>query len=271
MHCQRSNSFLPLTALLAALAGQASSQALRDSIVGCADVACPDRPHDIYPNCTLVDTSFNDIGLARIPGPLGSSRGLSWVQANAMDTSVFGRANVTKRFYFGQPPDLDLSNTGACALFFTEVSDRVKFNNSDVRLSQGTCDQAMPPACVGAITRRADNFDFAGLSGQDACSKLQSEFEQNLDNECAGIALGSQWSGLVSKGMSLHPRVLLASGAELILLTALSGAGSPKPITAQENATSNCWPITPKSESLAFVHGMESIVRERRSATRNDD
>ena len=40
----------------------------------------------------------------------------------------------------------------------------------------------------------------------------------------------------------------------------LTGPGAPKPITPEQNASSNCWPIQPKSYDLARVMRIDTTV-----------
>jgi hypothetical protein len=91
-------------------------------------------------------------------------------------------------------PDIGiLEDTGACAVFFYQVAN-ISFPG-DVEIAQGTCQAAMGDNCVNAIVKRAMSVDVSGLGISDACNKLQSTFEDNLDTACANFT-GSVWSGL---------------------------------------------------------------------------
>jgi hypothetical protein len=44
------------------------------------------------------------------------------------------------------------------------------------------------------------------------------------------------------------------------MIAALFGEGYAQPISEQQNSTSNCWPILPKSDNLTFVESMNTTV-----------
>ncbi len=168
-------------------------------IIGCADVGCPTNPGRTSASCTLVDKTFNVVGVAEIPTDSDALAGLSWVQGVEAETSD-GKRTFEKSFYLGAKPGLDLTDTGACALFFSKVSDRVKFGDEDPEVSKGTCQQALSEGCVNAILNRAKKVNVDGLSVGDACEALQKDFEQNVDSECGSFATTGRWSGLEATG-----------------------------------------------------------------------
>ena len=178
----------------------AIAQDLNQTIVGCADVECPTMSGSTSAECKLSNKTFTAVGLARIPVEADSLQGLSWVEGVAVTDSGGKNRTFDKSFYLGTPPQLTLNGTGACALFFSQVSERVLFGKEDEDQSatQGTCDQAMSEKCVSAIISRAEALALDGLSSTEACTKLEKEFQDNLDSECASSAPGNKWVGLKS-------------------------------------------------------------------------
>lgn len=62
-------------------------------------------------------------------------------------------------------------------------------DGSDDEESQGTCQEAMSESCVTAMNDRARDIDYNGLTIDEACAKLQEEFNDNLDSECKQTCL----------------------------------------------------------------------------------
>jgi hypothetical protein len=168
-------------------------QNLSSTIVGCVDVDCPVQ--DTTAECTVVDKTFGVVGLAQIPVTSSNLTGISWtegVQIKGSDSRTF-----EKSFYFGAPPKLNLSGTGACAVFFNHIPKQLAFQG-EVETAHGTCQDVMGSGCVNALIQRATSLDVIGLGISDACSKLQSSFQDNLDTACTNIA-GSKWTALTVK------------------------------------------------------------------------
>ncbi|KAG7285973.1 hypothetical protein NEMBOFW57_008269 [Staphylotrichum longicolle] len=177
--------------------------------------------------------TFNAVGVANLESTIDNLKGLSWVKGVGAEDVNSKERSFDQSFYLGTPDDFDFGSTGACALFFTQTSDRVKFGDGDPRNTEGTCKDAMTDSCISAMVDRAKKVDMQGLSGKAACEKLQKDFSDNLDSACTSFAQGSRWSGIKAQ--------------------ALSGDGSPDAISDQQNITSTCWPVLPKSDDLTFV------------------
>ena len=175
------------------------------NILSCADVGCPITSGTTAATCTVVDRTFNAVGVASINSTVDSIKGLSWVKGVGAHTVNSTERAFDQSFYFGTPAGFDLDGTGACALFFTQVSNLVKFGHEDVRWTQGTCPDAMTDSCISALVERAKKLDFQGLSGTAACDKLQKDFSDNLDSACASFAVGSRWTGIQAKGKCPSP------------------------------------------------------------------
>ena len=194
--------FLLGIVLLASRAGLAHAQDLRNTIVGCEDVGCPTST-----SCRLTKDTFWHVGLARIPVTSSSLAGLSWVQGITKD-SVAPLINegvyptLKRAFYLGRPPSLDLNGTLGCAIFFTSV-DLVGFlAPGSIVPNQGFCEEAMDSSCLSALRTQAVSVDVAGLSGQDACSKVEGELQNKIDPSCRRYALGRTWGELRSTGLA---------------------------------------------------------------------
>lgn len=227
-------------------------------ILSCADVECPINPGTTSAKCTVVDKTFNAVGVAELSTDLDDFKKLSWVKAvGAEDGSTDSVYDQT--FYLGTPEGFSFSGTGACALFFSEVSSEVKFGDGDARMTTGTCKEALSDDCVSALVDRAKAVDLKGLSNTDACAKLQRDFSDNLDSACSKFATGKSWAGIRAQG-KLSPIVLHMILVLTLSHTALSGNGSPEPISEKQNATSNCWPIVPKADGLRVVESINVTV-----------
>ena len=236
------------------------------NILSCADVGCPITSGTTAATCTVVDRTFNAVGVVGIDSSVGSLKGLSWVKGVGAHNANSTERAFDQSFYLGTPGTFDFDGTGACALFFTQVSDRVKFGDGDVTRTQGTCHDAMTDSCVSALVDRAKKVDFQGLSGTAACDKLQKDFSDNLDSACASFAVGSRWTGIQAKGTCV-PHLQTRTNSDK---SALSGDGAPDPISSQQNKTSTCWPVLPKSDALTFIQSTNATVSSGSVLTTRD-
>lgn len=123
-----------------------------------------------------------------------------------------GGLDFRTNYYFGTPPEKNFTGTGACAVFFNEVSNNVNFppwNNSlgPDPMGEGTCDDAMLNKCVDALTTRAEKLDVSGLGSSAACDKLQTAFTENFDLDCElSSTTGKNWSGITVAGTRVSSR-----------------------------------------------------------------
>ncbi|KAH6988566.1 hypothetical protein EDB80DRAFT_865553 [Ilyonectria destructans] len=233
------NMFRAFSSSLIALsaASSAVAQFYNESIVGCSTVGCPTVEGGTTNDCRVVDNNFTVIGVARIPVNTSSPlSGVSWVQGVSVVNMTDSQYSYEKTFYLGTPAEMDISNVGACALFFHNTTSMVKFDGDDDEESQGTCQEAMSESCVAAMNDRAKVFNYDGLTLDEACAKLQEEFDDNLDSECKSFTGSDNWTNIKVK--------------------ALSGLSE---ITTKTNGSSNCWPILPKSDNLNVVESYEYI------------
>ncbi|KAK4677393.1 hypothetical protein QC764_405780 [Podospora pseudoanserina] len=218
--------------LLTVLAVLATASSINAQILSCADVECPITKGITSATCTVVDKIFNAVGVVPLEYIGDDLKGLSWTKAvGAVDAS--SDREYDQSFYLGTP--LGVRLPASCAVFFNKVSDRVRFGDDDPKRSKGTCNQAMTDGCINALIKRALEVD---LSGNDTCEKLQTEFLGNLDSECASFATGNNWVDVTAVD--------------------LVGDGSPQPIDSHKNASSDCWPTSPKNNDLRLVHSTNS-------------
>lgn len=96
---------------------------------------------------------------------------------------------------------MNLTGTGAYAIFFNEVSDKLGFDPKiPIEVSQGTCDDAISRDYVLALTKQARKINVESLRSADVCQKLHHSLLETLDPACAPFATGAKWSGLSVKG-----------------------------------------------------------------------
>ncbi|KAK4101896.1 hypothetical protein N658DRAFT_485766 [Parathielavia hyrcaniae] len=228
------------SAMLAAVTDVAADNDI-PSYLSYFDVASPLSARSTSATCMVNNRTFTAVGIANLESPNDALNGLSWVigagaeDVNSTDSEAPER-RFEQSFYLGSPRGFEFEGTGACALFFTQVSDEVHFNgDADPRVSKGTCSDAMTDDCISALVDRAKKVDLDGLSGAAACERLQQDFADNFDSACAAFApaSSSSWSGITAK--------------------ALSGEGSPRPISEQLNAVLDCWPVLPTADDLRLV------------------
>ncbi|KAK4183178.1 hypothetical protein QBC35DRAFT_394398 [Podospora australis] len=240
-HQQSSIALLALVAA-AALTPHAAAQ----KILSCADVECPIIPAGgRVAKCTVADKTFEMVGISQIDvGDNDNLAGLSWTKAvTAKDKEDNGKKTreFEQLFYLGTPLGFRTDGMRACALFFNKVSDRVKFGNdtTPVEIGQGTCGDAMTSNCVNAILERAKSVDLSGFRDtDDACERLEKEFEDNLDAACQSFATGSKWVDVEAEGSDDDD----------------DDDDAPQPIVGDRNSTSNCWPTSTKSNDLRLVY-----------------
>jgi hypothetical protein len=186
----------------------ARGQDLSSTIIGCAALPCPNDPaYAVTAQCTVVDKTFPSIGIARIPVTSDALKGLSWTEGVLFSDSNAQRT-FDKSFYLGTPPNMNLTGTGACAVFFNKVSGGVMFDGAFAMEAEGDCQEALSGDCVSALVKRATDLDVSGLGSVDACSKLEDAFKNNLDSACRSFALGNSWGDISVKRKFPRIRVI---------------------------------------------------------------
>jgi hypothetical protein len=263
-------------------------------IMGCDRIDCPKAPGTNFNECRVVDREFNHIGLATVKNSL--SKNFTWAVGvhNTRVDPVGGDPFMAyeRNFFFGSPGEVNLpegvaesSFFGGCALFFTNVSKSVDFQGNGPLDNSGTCEDAMSPGCVAALSNQAvsavgpakDQSSVGGL-----CQTLRKSIADNLVSECSRFAIGNNWAGLEVRGKYLlygnslsfpnkekpHKRLRTCfvlhfysvssfdiKWSRLIskLKIALTGKDAERSVAEIENSNSNCYPTFPKTNSLGRV------------------
>lgn len=180
-------------------------------IVGCSEVDCPAEGGNVTSgNCQVVDRTFTAIGIANLETSVNDD--FTWTQGIQAYDNVDPEADsdrvFEKNFYLGTPQGLDLvenatsSGYGACALFFTRVSDDVRFEGDNQELAVGTCPDALNSECVDALLKQATDAIASERSMSESCQKLLTEFNDNLASQCSRFATDAKWQGLKVVGTS---------------------------------------------------------------------
>ncbi len=124
-----------LSIVLALSVACVRAQELNKTIVGCVELECPPSSADnANDDCTVADSSFPYVGLTRIPTENKDLQGkVSWTKGfNITDTPDSGRT-FHNAFYLGTSPDLDLGDTGACAVLLHGVEAALSFDKVDAK------------------------------------------------------------------------------------------------------------------------------------------
>ncbi|CEL08523.1 hypothetical protein ASPCAL11672 [Aspergillus calidoustus] len=239
--------FASFSSALAQSSSGSSTSDLPAPIVGCTDVSCP---NDGWDSCTVADNTFVGVGLARIADIPSSLSGLSLVkgvnisESGDPDSSTHG-ADETRPYksvyYLGTPSNLDNSALSGCAVVFNDPPTRhfeePKINGSsvnvDTRAATGSCPDVIEQSCINALTRQARELDY-GRAGSNStgsgspCDALERALRDNAPKECGDLTGAGDGLGEFS----------------------VVSLGDASEISAQQNSSSNCWPVLPKSDAL---------------------
>ncbi|KAL2788313.1 hypothetical protein BJX66DRAFT_352804 [Aspergillus keveii] len=215
----------------------AQAQDLSAGIIGCADLSCPIG--DTY-KCHLGSTTYTNVGLSRIPDIPSALKGLSLLKAvhvanpESLDVNVDVPDNQTayrSAYYIATPEDIDPADLSGCTVLFNDPPSK-KFNG-EIESAVGTCNDVIEKSCIEVLRSRVEET----FSDGGQCSDLETELGDI--NECADFA--GEGNGLGN--------FTVTSLADLM---SLSGA---------QNASSDCWPVSPKSDGLAFL-GEDVVVND---------
>ena len=208
MHATPLRRAAPLAAafIIIGAARIAQAQNFSTAIVGCDEIGCGEDEiggdDTTTTECKLIDETFNEIGLARIPLDDDVEElpaGISWVQGNSVtDAGGSDERYPTERvlrrnWYFGTPAGFDLrSTTHACAAFFHKST--AEFPGGNTETAAGTCEQAMGGGdCVDALMRRARSLRYEADEEEDICETLEKNLRDNFDQECREVAGSPYW------------------------------------------------------------------------------
>ncbi|KAK7409437.1 hypothetical protein QQX98_008398 [Neonectria punicea] len=213
---------LAASLLISILASRGLAKNLTKTIVGCDEVQCP--VEDGEPHCRVEDNIFNNIGLTRIPNVPDSLEDFSIVKG----VNISGPNDDTYRnvYYLGTPHNVSLDEVYGCAVFFHDPPGR-KFPENGT----GACSDVIDQSCIDAIQDLAiEAVTYRYVDG--ICKVLQQELEEASLSACQNFT--GQGTGIGS-----------ISAVSISNLTN---------INAKDNATSDCWPILPKSANLAPLY-----------------
>lgn len=239
----------PTAVLLLAPILPSLAQDLSAAIVGCDEVDCP---NDGWDSCTVADESYAGVGLSRIADVPDSLDGISLVKGVHIDDPNGGGnadlgAEASRPFrsvyYLGTPSGLDVSDLSGCAVVFNDPPtghfDQPVINDTvdvDIRASTGTCPDVIQQSCIDSLTRQASNVR---LGGSNPCSALSSELHDNPPEACSDLTGAGDGLGNFN----------------------VVSLGNLSTISESNNASSNCWPILPKSDNLAQLSSDTTMVR----------
>ncbi|KAL4933188.1 uncharacterized protein BDV17DRAFT_104647 [Aspergillus undulatus] len=242
IHSKPSSLVFLVAPILSALA-----QDLSAGIVGCSDVDCP---NDGFDACTVADDTYAGIGLARVADAPESLNGISLVKGVHIDDPESGGdadngaeegRTFKSVYYLGTPSNLDVSDLSGCAVVFNDPPTRrfqePKVNGTvdvDDRLATGTCPDVIQQGCIDALTEQASNVRY---TDSNACSSLQSDLRGNVPDECRDLTGAGDGLG----NFTVVPLDNLST------------------VSQSANASSDCWPVLPKSDNLARLGEVTSM------------
>jgi hypothetical protein len=134
-------------------------------------------------------------------------------------------------YYLATTEDIDPADLSGCAVFFNDPPSK-KFNGN-IESAVGTCNDVLEESCINALRSRVEEI----FSDGGQCSDLETELSKI--NKCADFT-GE------GKGVENFTVISLAG------LMSLPGA---------QNASSDCWPVSPNSDGLAYLGGDVVVVR----------
>lgn len=223
------------------------AQDLPAGLAGCTEIDCP---NDGWDSCTVADESFAGIGLSGITGVPNSLDDISLVKGvhieDSEDNDTHNGADKTRSFrsvyYLGTPANVDVDDLTGCAVVFNDpptghfprplINDSV---NVDTRAAYGTCPDVIKQDCIDKLTEQARKSKY---NGANPCSTLQSTLNNNPPDECSDLTGGGDGLG----------------SFDVVSL------GNLSTISKSDNASSNCWPVLPKSNNLAqFADGTAMV------------
>ncbi|KAI5456074.1 hypothetical protein BGZ63DRAFT_468358 [Mariannaea sp. PMI_226] len=209
--------------LISILAVQGLAQDLDETIVGCDAVQCPLDNHD-EPHCKVENTTFQNIGLTRIPDVPDSLNDFSIVKG--VGISGPNDDTYTNVYYLGTPQYVSLDEVYGCAVLFQDPPEQNFPQNGT-----GTCSDVINHDCIVALQDLAvAKVTYKYVDG--ICKVLQESLEESKITACENFAgRGKGFGSLATISISN--------------LTNIQG---------KDNVTSDCWPILPKSANLAPLY-----------------
>lgn len=169
----------------------------------CDAVDCPlDQNHN--PTCTVGNSTAIDIGVGNFSTPL-SDQPLTWTLS--VQSLRDGQSSFERNFFLGTPPELNLrtrspSDTQLCAIFFNGAIYRAYFPGTDAVMAQGTCNDALTPACVSDIRQQAEDFRVDNGNGSTSfCSDLGEALRRQAPPSCT-VASDGEWTNVQARPLT---------------------------------------------------------------------
>ncbi len=205
-------------------------------IVGCSEVDCPTAATTTSASCRVADNTLTAIGLANFQTSFAKDPFTWTLGVENYDNTISNRI-YERNFYLGSPQGVNLNttNAGACALFFTRVTDQVKFDGNNSATLVGTCNDALNADCVNALLAQATEAasSFGTFSDAEACERLQSDFTSRLVSQCTQFATGNNWQGVEVRRTSLYSSPHVRDMPTTSQLTRTQQQPSPDPVPQQ--------------------------------------
>jgi hypothetical protein len=187
---------------LSLLAPKAGAQNLK----GCDLVPCPLNQYGVQ-YCPIANVTATAIGVSNFTTSL-SPDPLTWTTTISFypDPQNSSMSGFERGYLLGLPPTVDLSsaeNVTGCALFFDEISSKLKFPGNDTDVDTGTCQDAMGALCVADLQSQARSV-LANLSatvglGTTICSDLESALHDTPPASCSFLQDGT-WGSIHARG-----------------------------------------------------------------------
>lgn len=213
----------------------AASSSLSAPPVGCGKLGCPVQGSNY--KCVVGNESYTIVGASALQQQKGGSISSDLALVKAVNTMPgLGQGNTRpfdSVFYLGYPPSFGSSNSIGCFVFFDPPRDHFyKGSNGRQTQTTGTCTDVISHQCVDQL------LNLVSHTATDHCSAVTSALRHYPPAACKNLT--------GSSGLSYFSAVPL---------------DKPKAIVGKLNTSSTCWPVLPKSDSLAVITRHEQTVR----------
>lgn len=215
--------------------------------------------------CTVGNSTAVGIGIITTNSSLSAPEPLTWTIAIQPTKENNTRRAFERDFFLGTPPSLDLRNTsrGACALIFDGVSSNLTFNDHNPQYgANGTCDNALGPACVSdlrsqSVTELQLILGADGVVDEDTsgtCEALASALREHAPASCSAAGSGN-WGTLLARPLTgRNVSMPLPSGGACHPTTERDYVLTPIARNRVETASGNV------TDVIAAGHGVTPLV-----------
>lgn len=244
----------------------ATAQWLDSKLLGsCADVSCPQADDTtIEAACRIADQTYGGVGVDTFPFNASSpgrwaGKNLTWTVAYHDYTNYDPDENlertIEKAFFLGTSLDLRTAiGFGGCAVVM-EAYD--KLLPSQGSTSSKKCEDVIGAECHREL--QDDMMRFAKAQGEsrfnnssDACDGFK-EYLQSVSGDDSKCDMDWTQVHYVRKFLKLPLQTVMDVWLTRSAFEALIGDAAPKPLSREQNASTNCYPTEPKTNDLAFV------------------